>query len=409
MIDTKVLGLILCGSLALVAGCGGSSNGDKASSAGSSPEANGSAVTGDPVKVSAIFDKTNYDDNIGGIKAAEGAVNASGGINGRPLKIVVCNTENDPNTAAKCARDAAADASIMASIGQVTGQAKVVVPIMEQAKIPMIALHASTGPDFSSPYAFPTQLGGALEAAAAAPVAAVRLLKAKNIVIPYADTPTGAGIIDFANTFLKPLGTEVKGSVAIPLTATDYTAYANTVASKNPDALPMALTLDQGVRLTKQLRSQGNEVSVFVLATVVDVDKVTSLYGKDATNVYVGSSLRLNSPGYTNFLADRAKYSGGTGVANVMAVKSWMGAKMFQSVMKGKELSRASIFAAMNQVSDYNTDGLTPPITFSGPAPTGLRAGFPRIVNSTFWVYKYVNGKFEELSPDPESIFPATG
>ena len=77
---------------------------------------------GDPVKVMVIYEKSAgvaSPEIPDGAKAAAKAMNKKNGIGGRPVEVLVCDTNNDPNTAAECGRKAV-DEGVVALIGVLT-------------------------------------------------------------------------------------------------------------------------------------------------------------------------------------------------------------------------------------------------------------------------------------------------
>src|SRR3990172_8866478 len=94
--------------------------------------------TGDPVKVMVIYEKSAGLPNPeipDGAKAAAKALNKKNGVGGSPVKVLVCDTNNDPNTAAECGRTAV-DEGVVALIGVLTPHSAGFMPLMEENKIP---------------------------------------------------------------------------------------------------------------------------------------------------------------------------------------------------------------------------------------------------------------------------------
>ncbi|GAA3302193.1 hypothetical protein GCM10020295_47320 [Streptomyces cinereospinus] len=103
-------------------------------------------------------------------------VNASGGINGRELKVVICNDRNDSVDAARCARRAVEE-KVVAVVGSYSQFTDTFFPILEGAGIPYIGGYGITNAEFTSPLSYPVNGGQpALLAASAgsSPAAAAR-------------------------------------------------------------------------------------------------------------------------------------------------------------------------------------------------------------------------------------------
>jgi hypothetical protein len=56
-------------------------------------------------------------------------------------------------------------------------------------------------------------------------------------------------------------------------------------------------------------------------------------------------------------------------------------------------VTRASVLAAFSKLTNYSTDGLLPPLSFTKPG-TALGGKAPRIINPTMGLSQYQNGTF---------------
>jgi len=93
-----------------------------------------------------------------GAIAAAKAINGAGGIQGRPVEIISCDTKADASKAADCGRQAVRK-SVVAMVGDLTIFGAQFMPLLAQHKIPSIGLEPATAADFSSPASFPVAGG----------------------------------------------------------------------------------------------------------------------------------------------------------------------------------------------------------------------------------------------------------
>ncbi|MFF9626242.1 ABC transporter substrate-binding protein [Streptomyces griseosporeus] len=91
-------------------------------------------------------------------QAYERWTNAHGGINGRRLKVLVCNEHNDLVGAAKCARRAVQE-EVVAVVGSYSQYADSFFPPLEGAGIPYIGGYGITTAEFTSPLSYPVNGG----------------------------------------------------------------------------------------------------------------------------------------------------------------------------------------------------------------------------------------------------------
>jgi ABC-type branched-subunit amino acid transport system substrate-binding protein len=69
------------------------------------------------------------------VELAASQINKAGGINGKQLKVITCNDQNNPSIAAQCAQQAVSD-HVAALVGRTTLNGDAVVPILQKAQIP---------------------------------------------------------------------------------------------------------------------------------------------------------------------------------------------------------------------------------------------------------------------------------
>jgi branched-chain amino acid transport system substrate-binding protein len=138
-------GLLLAAVVA--AGCGssgGSSNSASATTAGGTSGTSGTSggtsssgtitVMALGVYSSPVFSVPQAADAV---ELAAAQINKAGGINGKQLKVITCNEQNNPSIAAQCAQKAVSD-HVAALVGRTTLNGDAVVPILQKAQIPDI-------------------------------------------------------------------------------------------------------------------------------------------------------------------------------------------------------------------------------------------------------------------------------
>ena len=86
-----------------------------------------------------------------GAQIAVNEVNSAGGINGRKVKLIACNDQNNPNGAAQCAREAI-KGKVTALVGGLEDYDLQIEPLLNQAGIPWVGL--TTADDYTTPNLF---------------------------------------------------------------------------------------------------------------------------------------------------------------------------------------------------------------------------------------------------------------
>lgn len=121
----------------------------------------GASGTGTTITVGAILSLSGAVADLGkmgkdGIDLAVNQINAKGGVNGHPIKVIVKDDQASPDKAVTAAQQLLTQDHVQAIIGATTGSSSVAIkPLFEKAKIPMVtpvATAALTNP--KSDYVF---------------------------------------------------------------------------------------------------------------------------------------------------------------------------------------------------------------------------------------------------------------
>lgn len=107
------------------------------------------AVTGEPYRIGAVFAVTGPASWLGdpakktALMLAE-QINAAGGINGRPIRVIVEDTEGDENRALNAVNKLIVRDNVLAIIGPSrSGPSLAVIPIIEEARVPLVSCAAA--------------------------------------------------------------------------------------------------------------------------------------------------------------------------------------------------------------------------------------------------------------------------
>lgn len=129
--------LAVCAAVILT-GCGG----------GDEPDETSGDLTGDPVRVGFLDPSLAADaspDVSAASKAAEEYINTElGGIDGRPLELVVCKTDTSAEKDLACANDLAGS-NVIAVVDGFDKGSGAALPVLDSAGLPLIGGVASNG------------------------------------------------------------------------------------------------------------------------------------------------------------------------------------------------------------------------------------------------------------------------
>lgn len=392
----SVAAVVMAGVLVLSAcsstGTGAAGASSAAAQPSSSPAAN--AAKGAPVKIVTLEDLGTQTgaDQVAGLKIGIAAVNAAGGINGRPIEQVSCTDNNDVNAATSCLRSALADSSVVALVGTGTTFGASIDPMLTAARMASVGDGLLTAPDFTCQVCF-ANTTGALTVLGQATIA-VSVLHAKTIGVPYIGVAAGAGLPPLITSVVGPLGAKVVGAIGIPPTASDLTPQAGAEGAAKPDAVVDGLTTDLLVKFVHAYRSQGFSTPLVLTDGNFDNDEISSdLAGAD-NNLYLVSDFNHGVPAYQTFLSDKQKYDPGYPYHTDEVLRAYAAVKEFAfAAARAKDLTRSGILDAMNSLSSYDAGGLIePPLNYTKPQTEG-GGHFPRAFQTHLYLYKFEGGK----------------
>jgi ABC-type branched-subunit amino acid transport system substrate-binding protein len=298
-------------------------------------------------------------EDVAGAQAAAAAVNASGGINGHPLKVTVCDAGDGSSVtqAVNCARGLASSNAV-AEVGDFEIAQDQVNAILAAAKVPNIGPQPNGQSVLSSPNSFP--LAGSEGAAIGIPLADAG---AKKIQVAYVNSPQAAAALPFTKAVLgvsRP-GTSVLGGIPIDITTTDLTPFVTKGASGDgvalaviPAQLASWLTIAKGGNYPQKLSVSGSSLLPSELKAL----------GSKADGLLVDSGLPLvtsSLPGIVRYRQEMAKYSAGQAI-DTISLDGWLDTWAFAQVARtiSGPVTRASVMSAFGNLTNFNVFGLLP-------------------------------------------------
>lgn len=403
------LWLSLIAVLVLVAGaCGGD---DEETTSGTEPggasttEADdtdgggGEEPDGEPIKLMVIGDLTGNEGYTAGAEARAEAVNAEGGVNGRPLEIVSCDLGNDPNQAAQCARQAVDD-EVAAVINHLSGFAESINPVLEENGICSVGTGAFGGGDLSSKVSFPF-IGGAPAAVGGIATILADQEGAKSINMAYVDIETGAQALQLGDAVLASRELKLAGSTPVPLNAADLSPQVAAATGSGVDGVALALVTEQVVQFLQTAHQSGVEVPISTTGFTFGDQQVEEL-GEAADGVYVTTGympISADTEGHQMLLSDFEAAGVDEDIPlDDSTINSWVSAYVVAEVASDlDEVTSESLCEAMGQLEEFDMLGLTPPLTTTAESQF---PGMNRLFNPTVVYAQVQDGEIVAVSED---------
>ncbi len=281
---------------------------DETAAASSEPEGSAAPATGEPIVFMTIAPFESPAISVPwlqtAIEARVDAINAAGGVDGRPLQAEFCNDRSDPNEAAACARRAA-EVGAVAVVGSLTTQAPAILPVLQEEGIPWVGTLGSSGTiELTDPISYPL-MGGA-------PAINYGLAKAMvdegatNIAIIGSDNASSKANADATLAAVEQLGATGAISLAAP-DAVDFSAVVATALQGEPDAIiPVALP-DVTPRIVQAIKQAGFEGRIGMGSSLMPQTSIDAL-GADAEGLFIGYRYvpvtSTDNPTIAQFIAD---------------------------------------------------------------------------------------------------------
>ncbi|WP_432198166.1 ABC transporter substrate-binding protein [Streptomyces sp. bgisy027] len=344
-----------------MAACGSSS-----SDSGPAVEPGDPSLTGSPIKLMVIAQLTATNQaetpqTVSAAKASASAINARGGIGGRPLQILSCDDKVDANAAAACARKAVSDGAV-ATVGQVSAMGAAINPVLQQNGMANIGPYPLSASDFSSPSSFPLCAGG--PAAIAGVARNLGTNGAETVGLAYFGNAAGATSVPFVTTGLAGTGAKAGPKVPVPPGTADLAPVA-AATTKGADAAVLALQPDDAVHFVQVARQSGNTAKLGMPAQDPGLFKKL---GGAGDGLYVATQFAPQSssvPGIKQFLADMEKYARGTRLDDY-ALNAWLGVQAFEKMLaqqKPATIDTATVKAGMSRLVNLDLGGVVAPYT----------------------------------------------
>ena len=198
------------------------------------------------------------------IDLAVDKINTNGGIDGRPLELVIGDSEGNPVISKRLALKFTRNPKIVAEIGDFTSTSSMAAqPIYNRAGMVQLSPTASH-PAFApaSPYSFAVFGTQAVEAPFMAR-AAVKTLEKKRLAVLYINNDWGSVTQKFFVDEAKQLGAELTTVEGYLEGTTDFKAVLESIRATRPELLFLCAMSQDGVAISTQRQEMGwNDVTV---------------------------------------------------------------------------------------------------------------------------------------------------
>jgi ABC-type branched-subunit amino acid transport system substrate-binding protein len=386
-------------------------------------DASGSAETdaglkGEPIKIGQIAPTGtsvyNAPDSIAVARAAVLGVNKRGGIGGRPLRLVHCNDEADPNKAAACARKLVSEGVVATVRSVVIAGGAQVSSILQAAGIPDIGRGALVPAEFAASNAY------LLDGGVAYPYAAVLQQFAgkggKRVFFAVMESASADALLATLNGLARRLGLTVAGTQKVAPNTADYTPFVANIGRTGAEAALLAFPQQQIVQTVRAADQSGLKVDWLLNGGGITQADLTALPAAQTARMAVALNSMPLSAAKENEVVARmradidAAFKAGDSAANPAklfgtALTAWAGVNTLPTLLKGKPaIKAATVRAALDQAKDVPL-GISVPWTPSRTGPPNFR----RVSHPFVYLNTVRNGELTLSRPDPVDVSALLG
>jgi branched-chain amino acid transport system substrate-binding protein len=379
----------------LLAACG--STGNSAQNVSSATSTSDSSASGSPILIggaaplhSPIYTEPTVQT---GLQAAVDAVNASGGVNGHPLKLDFCDTQYTADGELECARQFISDkvAAVLDPyfLADQTGEPE---QLLAAAKIPVFAAQGVSPFELQDPDVF--MLASGLPGWAYGAVDALLRAGSRNLTVMLDTNPAS----QFAGTLLvaaaKLAGITPRVVTGDPNSDPTFAAAAAEATRGGVNGIALFPSPPDCPKMISALRSGGYTGNLSAPTVLLSAAVIKQL-GPAGNGLLADSQVALTTDtantGIQSFTAGMQKY--GDDQITDAASYAWTAVQVFvQAIAKASSFESADITAALRGVTAPVDVPSVGPWIGSGVSPL---PAYPRILNPTITYGVVKNGALE--------------
>jgi ABC-type branched-subunit amino acid transport system substrate-binding protein len=370
------------------------------------PGGNGGAtdtgVSGDTIKVGGTFFNGNYLDKYSqvteqAVKAYFQYVNDQGGICGRKIQFVSCDTAGTADGTKGCLSKLADQDKVFIMGPSLDFNLNIVQPTLAAAKLPWVGDSGLYSEEFQSPWMFPTQLNGQDVGALIATFAG-QTLHVKKAGISLLNDVAGPGCTRRAQEAARALGYDASATAS---NGQVETSLDNQVATLQNAGVDSVLFCNDPVNTIKFIQSaQRRGWKPQFVGGFVAADDVPEAAGSYAVGMYGFTAYdfyKSNTPGVQQYRAITENYYPNT-FHHFYEQAAYIGAQAIVAAIRktGPKLTRPGFLSALKSFTDFDT-GMGLHVNFANIGSSQLSTGLMlKADNNLKW--QVLTGRFKSAA-----------
>ena len=340
------------------------------------------------IKIGSIVDLTGPTNDIG-VPYAEGLddyfskINKEGGIKGRLIEYFPIDYAYKLPQAMTAYKRLVTEHNVIALVGWGTGDSKARIPLVNKDKVPQLTTFALDQTEPYTPYNFAHmisyehQVMGMLQYAKGRPIEKGRKVRVAYV---YSDAEYGRAPIRYLKerNYAEKIGVELVDEQIISQTATEAVSQALTLKKAKPDYTIVVLTPKPASVFIKDARKVGLETTFMGFSFLGDYS-LLKLMGDAGKGLIVAAPCsyahEMNVPGIKKIWDYNKKYHPERKSIDLQYIYNWLNGMIIEEAIKraGDNLTGEGIKNALETFRNFETDGISRPITFT---PTDHRGSY---------------------------------
>ena len=357
----------------VAAACSSSTSSTGGTTSGSSASAAPSA-TGSALAIGTIGDFSGPSaepSHLAGLQAWIDSVNASGGIKGHPVKLIVQDDQGDATKSQADIRQLVEVDHVLAIVSpEAGGTESGWASYVQQHHVAVVGGQADTPVWFTNPSFFPS--GSTVLASLEMQAYSVKLAgKTKFAPVYCAEAAVCKQVIPALQGYAKALKLTMSTSAAISVSQPSYTAQCLATQQAGAQALLIDASFQAGSRFAPACAQQGYK-PVYVIPSgafdnrYLQISQVNGAYVPTTNALWFASTSAV-----TQFKQAMGKYEASTPLGP-NAISGWTGGALFGAAAANLPAhpTAADVFTALYALPKNDTlNGLAPPLSFNHGAP----------------------------------------
>lgn len=315
-------------------------------------------------------------------------INASGGIKGRPIELVVMDSKGDAKEATAIARQFSDDEDILAVVGDFSSTScMATAPIYEEAGLIQVSPTASN-PNYAglNEYMFGVMGVQSAEGPFVAEYLLGKYVGAKKVAVIYLNNDWGVSAKSFLIDKAKEKGIEIVAEENHVDGEKDFTALLTKIQQSNPDTICLVTFYNESAIIANQVAQMNWDVQLTALGPGAS-EQIIELGGKNVEGFLTSTPFFATNDGNSRASAFKATFESKAGFTlNVHSACAYDALSMVAEAMRNtSDLTRDNIRDELASMKGFV--GVTGPIEFQ-PAGDIIRKYLIVGIENGKWVIK---------------------